>query len=73
MKTPQKIYNKYHISAFEDIFEHNIGVLNAMKEFGKQCFEAARKENHDDDPYSFDLMIPKYNSFEDYLNKLNDE
>lgn len=48
-------------------------ILKAFDEYAKQAFNAAREESHDDDPYSFDLMIPKYNSFEDYLNKLNNE
>lgn len=73
MKTPEEI-----IEPFRQIYRHDAiftetSVLKAMEIFGKQCFEAAKSEIRDDDPNGFDILVPQFRTFEDYLKSLEDE
>jgi len=53
--------------------EEQEALVNAMKEFGKLAFEAGREDKLDDDCNGFDILIPKYNTYEEYLKELYGE
>lgn len=81
MKTPKEILknkireyfnnDESQISCKLRLLSDNTIELEAMLEFGKQCFEAGRIEVHNldfEDP-AFGPSL-KYNNWEDYLNSL---
>ena len=70
--TPEEIFeeNVKH-NMFENPFAFKKDIIKAMKQFGKQCFEASREEIHNlnfNDP-AFGPSL-KYSTFEKYLETL---
>ena len=77
--TPEEIFEKsIKHNMFEDPFNFKKDIIKAMKQFGKQCFEAALENKKLYNPekngsLTMITIIPEYKTYEDYLKCLEND
>jgi len=62
-KTPEELMKEWSLVLYD---LDRDSVIGAMKEFGRQCFEAGREEEHSQED---DWLT--YQSFDHYMKELN--
>lgn len=75
MNKIEEIFNKQVlVPALKDLVEfRKSDILEAMKEFGKVCFDAGQKQHWEDCPFNEGELQFTYYSYEDFLKEIENE